>query len=44
LVQVWIGKVNLKDSKGKPYTTTGFDMWRIVDGDTDEHWDPMPKR
>jgi predicted SnoaL-like aldol condensation-catalyzing enzyme len=22
------------------YTTTWFDMWRIVDGKADEHWDP----
>ena len=36
--------VNLKDSKGEAYTTTGFDMWRIVDGKADEHWDPMPKQ
>ena len=32
-----------KDSKGEPYTTTWFDMWRIVDGKADEHWDPMVK-
>jgi predicted SnoaL-like aldol condensation-catalyzing enzyme len=25
---------------GKKYTTTWFDMWRIVDGKADEHWDP----
>jgi predicted SnoaL-like aldol condensation-catalyzing enzyme len=31
---------NLKDSKGNPYTTTWFDMWRFVDGKADEHWDP----
>ena len=24
----------------KTYTTTWFDMWRIVDGKADEHWDP----
>ena len=36
--------VNLKDSKGGAYTTTGVDMWRIVDGKADEHWDPMPKQ
>ena len=24
---------------GKCYTTTWFDMWRIVDGKADEHWD-----
>lgn len=32
-----------KDSKGQPYTTTWFDMWRIRDGKADEHWDPMVK-
>jgi predicted SnoaL-like aldol condensation-catalyzing enzyme len=32
-----------KDSKGEPYTTTWFDMWRIVDGKADEHWDPQTK-
>jgi predicted SnoaL-like aldol condensation-catalyzing enzyme len=31
------------DSKGQPYTTTWFDMWRIKDGKADEHWDPMTK-
>jgi predicted SnoaL-like aldol condensation-catalyzing enzyme len=30
-----------KDSKGEPYTTTWFDMWRIVNGKADEHWDPQ---
>jgi predicted SnoaL-like aldol condensation-catalyzing enzyme len=34
---------NRKDSKGEPYTTTWFDMWRIKDGKADEHWDPMTK-
>lgn len=34
---------NRKDSKGEPYTTTWFDMWRIVDGKADEHWDPATK-
>jgi predicted SnoaL-like aldol condensation-catalyzing enzyme len=34
---------NRKDSKGEPYTTTWFDMWRIVDGKADEHWDPQAK-
>jgi predicted SnoaL-like aldol condensation-catalyzing enzyme len=34
---------NRKDSKGEPYTTTWFDMWRIQDGKADEHWDPMTK-
>ena len=33
----------LKDSKGEPYTTTWFDMWRIVGGKADEHWDAMVK-
>ena len=35
---------NRKDSKGNPYTTTWFDMWRIVDGKADEHWDPQMKQ
>ena len=34
---------NRKDSKGEPYTTTWFDIWRIKDGKADEHWDPMVK-
>jgi predicted SnoaL-like aldol condensation-catalyzing enzyme len=34
---------NRKDSKGNAYTTTWFDMWRIVDGKADEHWDPAMK-
>ncbi len=34
---------NRKDSKGNPYTTTWFDMWRIQDGKADEHWDPQMK-
>jgi predicted SnoaL-like aldol condensation-catalyzing enzyme len=25
--------------KGKKYTSTWFDMWRIKDGKADEHWD-----
>ncbi len=25
--------------QGKCYTTTWFDVWRIVDGKADEHWD-----
>jgi predicted SnoaL-like aldol condensation-catalyzing enzyme len=25
---------------GTQYTTTWFDMWRMVDGKADEHWDP----
>jgi hypothetical protein len=28
-----------KHPKGR-YTTTWFDMWRIVDGKAVEHWDP----
>ncbi len=28
----------------KMYTTTWFDMWRIVDGKADEHWDPATKQ
>ncbi len=32
-----------KDSKGQPYTTTWFDMWRIKNGKADEHWDPQTK-
>ena len=39
-----VSVLNLKDSRGEPYTTTGFDMWRIVDGKADEHWDPAPKQ
>jgi predicted SnoaL-like aldol condensation-catalyzing enzyme len=27
----------------KSYTTSWFDMWRIVDGKADEHWDPATK-
>ena len=34
---------NRKDSKGEPYTTTWFDMWRLKDGKADEHWDPQVK-
>ena len=34
---------NRKDSKGDAYTTTWFDMWRIVGGKAGEHWDPMMK-
>jgi len=29
-----------KDTKGNKYTTTWFDMWKIVGGKADEHWDP----
>ncbi|HEY4906473.1 MAG TPA: nuclear transport factor 2 family protein [Candidatus Acidoferrum sp.] len=32
-----------KDSKGDEYTTTWFDMWRILGGKADEHWDPATK-
>jgi predicted SnoaL-like aldol condensation-catalyzing enzyme len=32
-----------KDTSGEAYTTTWFDMWRIVNGKADEHWDPMVK-
>lgn len=35
---------NMKDSKGNPYTTTWFDMWRIMGGKADEHWDPATKQ
>ena len=35
---------SLKDPKGEPYTTTWFDMWRIVGGKADEHWDPTVKQ
>lgn len=27
---------------GQTYTTTWFDMWRMVDGKADEHWDSSP--
>jgi predicted SnoaL-like aldol condensation-catalyzing enzyme len=27
----------------RTYTTTSFDMWRIVDGKADEHWDGATK-
>ena len=30
---------NVKDSEGKLYTTTWFDMFRIKDGKVSEHWD-----
>jgi len=33
-----------KDSKGQPYTSTWFDMWRFVDGKADEHWDNAMKQ
>lgn len=35
---------NMKDSKGNAYTTTWFDMWRIMGGKADEHWDPATKQ
>jgi predicted SnoaL-like aldol condensation-catalyzing enzyme len=28
----------------KTYTSTWFDMWRIVGGKADEHWDPQVKQ
>jgi predicted SnoaL-like aldol condensation-catalyzing enzyme len=28
----------------KTYTSTWFDMWRVVDGKADEHWDPQVKQ
>ena len=28
----------------RPYTSTWFDMWRIVGGKADEHWDPQTKQ
>jgi len=34
----------LKDSKGNAYTSTWFDMWRIMDGKADEHWDPATRQ
>jgi predicted SnoaL-like aldol condensation-catalyzing enzyme len=30
-------------NKGQKYTTTWFDMFRIVDGKIAEHWDPATK-
>jgi len=33
-----------KDSKGQPYKTTWFDMFRIQDGKIAEHWDSDLKR
>jgi predicted SnoaL-like aldol condensation-catalyzing enzyme len=32
-----------KDSDGKPYVTTWFDMYRIENGKIAEHWDPALK-
>jgi predicted SnoaL-like aldol condensation-catalyzing enzyme len=32
-----------KDSKGQPYKTTWFDMFRILDGKIAEHWDSATK-
>jgi predicted SnoaL-like aldol condensation-catalyzing enzyme len=32
-----------KDSKGQPYKTTWFDMFRIQDGKIAEHWDSALK-
>jgi predicted SnoaL-like aldol condensation-catalyzing enzyme len=31
------------DDAGGTYTSTWFDMWRIVDGKADEHWDSAMK-
>jgi len=33
-----------KDSKGQPYKTTWFDMFRIQDGKIAEHWDSAVKQ
>jgi predicted SnoaL-like aldol condensation-catalyzing enzyme len=33
----------MKDADGKPYVTTWFDTYRIVDGKISEHWDPALK-
>jgi predicted SnoaL-like aldol condensation-catalyzing enzyme len=33
-----------KDSKGQPYKTTWFDMFRIQDGKIAEHWDSALKQ
>jgi predicted SnoaL-like aldol condensation-catalyzing enzyme len=33
----------MKDADGKPYTTTWFDTYRIVNGRIAEHWDPALK-
>ena len=33
-----------KDSKGQPYKTTWFDMFRIQDGKIAEHWDSAQKQ
>ena len=33
-----------KDSKGQPYKTTWFDMFRIQDGKIAEHWDSATKQ
>lgn len=35
----------LKDPKdpSKDYTTTWFDMWRIIGEKADEHWDPATR-
>jgi predicted SnoaL-like aldol condensation-catalyzing enzyme len=35
----------MKDPKdsSEVYTTTWFDMWRIVGGKADEHWDPATR-
>jgi predicted SnoaL-like aldol condensation-catalyzing enzyme len=36
---VWPREYPHPVNEGKTYTTTWFDMWRIVDGKADEHWD-----
>jgi predicted SnoaL-like aldol condensation-catalyzing enzyme len=33
-----------KDSKGQPYKTTWFDVFRIQDGKIAEHWDSALKQ
>jgi molybdate transport system substrate-binding protein len=44
LVTVVIAR-EYKESKdpSKSYTSTWFDMWRMVDGKADEHWDPATR-
>jgi predicted SnoaL-like aldol condensation-catalyzing enzyme len=33
----------MKDAGGKPYITTWFDTYRVIDGKISEHWDPALK-
>jgi predicted SnoaL-like aldol condensation-catalyzing enzyme len=33
----------MKDAGGKPYVTTWFDTYRVIDGKISEHWDPALK-